>query len=821
MATTVAELYRQYLGRRPDAGGLSFWEEAIKGGPTTGIDQEEIDAFIASARSAGETVRNPSVRTKTPEQQVSDLYYQYLNRAPDAEGLAFWSQQIQGGPTLGLDPEEITAFLQGAQANQETPAYSASVTTRPVVQASPEESFMFSQAPAYQPPEQQGDKTFEGRKYFEADKQNILKQLQAQQAAGMKYTASFTSDEGKILDDLATRLAANGVTSLTDLKQIMSGPTTRDTGEGQIEQVESAQIGLYNSKTGEPVDLKMLTNSEGKGTTNYQAVFVNGMPVFTANKAATGIDQIKQDFGPILLTAALAIGVPALGPQIGSAINTGLNLGLSVDAATAVGKAIYAGTVTGAITEDATKAIIAAATAGTFSYLNDTGALGDIFDKAGLSEYKEPFGIKTVGSDVGSLMEAEYARADQLFTPGDSSQVGGLTFSESVQNAQANRFGTAGDQATFSGIDESSRLAGGTEAGMFGNVGTSGFGTALTDAGTVTTGLQNAGFSTGTAQNLAGATAGGTGATGLLGGATAEQVAVVGGGATVVDKIKDKVEEKVKEAINDVKDGKTGDVVTGLVNRGIDYATAVKIADDLRASAGDIQRQATAVGQASQVPFTPYTLTTGTGTATIGPSGATTAAAPGYEALRQQQLALSGQAFGAVNPAQAAQTLYGQIEALAAPGRTREQLALQERLQRQGLLGFGANLPTTGGGVRAVNPLFESLLSAQETARAQQALQAQQFGTTEAGRLQQLGAGFLTGAQNIDQQTLANLSAARGLSQDQLNLALTNAERQRLSSLEGLRISTPLLLGGAEIQAGSQSLVGQTLKDVVNKYILD
>jgi hypothetical protein len=158
---------------------------------------------------------------------------------------------------------------------------------------------------------------------------------------------------------------------------------------------------------------------------------------------------------------------------------------------------------------------------------------------------------------------------------------------------------------------------------------------------------------------------------------------------------------------------------------------------------------------------------------------------------------------------------------LAAPGRTREQLALQERLQRQGLLGFGANLPTTGGGVRAVNPLFESLLSAQETARAQQALQAQQFGTTEAGRLQQLGAGFLTGAQNIDQQTLANLSAARGLSQDQLNLALTNAERQRLSSLEGLRISTPLLLGGAEIQAGSQSLVGQTLKDVVNKYILD
>jgi hypothetical protein len=759
---------------------------------------------------------------------VADLYRQYLGREPDAGGLSFWEQAVKSGPTQGIDPEEITAFLAAAQAAGETPRYLANVTARnvglmrdPSDDSGGETMFATSQMPAYEPPAREGDKSFQGQNYFEKDKQTILNQLKAQQEAGMKYTASFTSDQNKILDDLATRLAANGVTSLTDLKPIMSGETMRDTGEGQMERVESSQIGLYNSKTGEQVNMKMLTNSEGKGTTNYQATFVNGIPVFTATKAATGLEQIKQDFGPILLTAALAIGVPALGPQIGSALNTGLNLGLSADAATAIGKAIYAGTVTGAITEDATKAIIAAATAGTFSYLNDTGALGDIFDKAGLSDYKEPFGIKTVGSDVGSLMEAEYARADQLFTPGDSSQVGGMTFSESVQNAQNNRFGTAGDQATFSGIDESSRLAGGTETGMFGNVGTGGFGTALTDAGTVTTGLENAGFSTGTAQNLAGGTAAGTGATGLLGGATAEQIAVAGGGATVVDKIKDKVEEKVKEAINDVKDGKTGDVVTGLVNRGIDYATAVKIADQLRSSAGDIQRQAAAAGKAAQVPFTPYTLTTGTGTATIGPSGATTAAAPEYEALRQQQLALSGQAFGAVNPAQAAQTLYGQIEALAAPGREREQLALQNRLQRQGLLGFGTNLPTTGGGVRAVNPLFESLLSAQETARAQQALQAQQFGTTEAGRLQQLGTGFLTGAQGIDQQTLANLSAARGLSQDQLNLALTNAERQRLATLEGLRLGSPLLLGAAEIQAGSQSLVGQTLKDVVNKYILD
>jgi hypothetical protein len=191
-------------------------------------------------------------------------------------------------------------------------------------------------------------------------------------------------------------------------------------------------------------------------------------------------------------------------------------------------------------------------------------------------------------------------------------------------------------------------------------------------------------------------------------------------------------------------------------------------------------------------------------------------ATPAYQQLQQLALQKAQTATGAINPAQAAQTLYGQIEALAAPGRVREQDALLQGLQARGLTGFGQNLPTVGGQIRTVNPLFESLLSAQETARAQQALQSQQFGTQEAMRMQQLGAGLQTQAQNVDVQQLNQLLRAQGLSQDQINLALRNAEAQRLSTLSGLQYSTPLLTSAANIRSGQIANVGQATQGMLS-----
>jgi hypothetical protein len=228
-----------------------------------------------------------------------------------------------------------------------------------------------------------------------------------------------------------------------------------------------------------------------------------------------------------------------------------------------------------------------------------------------------------------------------------------------------------------------------------------------------------------------------------------------------------------------------------MLGAGIDFAALSALQQEATGLGRQLGAEAAQIGREAAVPFTPYTVTTGAGTGTVTPGAATATAAPAYEALRQQQLGLAGQTLGAINPAQAAQTLYGQVEALAAPGRAREQEALLADLQRRGLSGFGQNLPTVGGAVRGVNPLFESLLSAQETARAQQALQAQQFGTQEATRQAALGQGLIGGAQSIDQQALASLNAAAILGQQQRAQANRNAAIQAEAALKGLDLRSP------------------------------
>jgi hypothetical protein len=249
-----------------------------------------------------------------------------------------------------------------------------------------------------------------------------------------------------------------------------------------------------------------------------------------------------------------------------------------------------------------------------------------------------------------------------------------------------------------------------------------------------------------------------------------------------------------------------GTSIKDLLNAGIDYATAEKISSDLQRQAKNIQTSAETIGKDAKVSFTPYTVTTGLGTTKISGTTADVTGTEAVKELQKESLARAKQAVEAISPKTAAETLFQQAEALAAPGRAREQEALLAGLQRRGLTGFGQNLPTVGGGVRTVNPLFESLLSAQETARAQQALQAQQFGTQEATRQAALGQGLIGGAQNIDQQTLAALNAASTLGQQERAIASRNALLQAESALQGLRLRQPYEQIG--LSATGQALAG-------------
>lgn len=87
----VRRLYRAAFGRVPEAGGLQFWVNRYYGGDTMLSMAAE---FIASRESIAIFDENP-----TDEEFVTIVYSNVLRRVPDAEGLAFWLDQLDDGRT--------------------------------------------------------------------------------------------------------------------------------------------------------------------------------------------------------------------------------------------------------------------------------------------------------------------------------------------------------------------------------------------------------------------------------------------------------------------------------------------------------------------------------------------------------------------------------------------------------------------------------------------------------------------------------------------------------------------------------------------------
>lgn len=254
-----------------------------------------------------------------------------------------------------------------------------------------------------------------------------------------------------------------------------------------------------------------------------------------------------------------------------------------------------------------------------------------------------------------------------------------------------------------------------------------------------------------------------------------------------------------------------GSTLSGLFSAGIDAITAANIANQLKSTGTSITQQATQAGETAAVPFTPYTVTTGTGSATVSPTGATATLSPELQAIQNQLFTRANQSISAINPAQASQTLFNQLEALAQPGREVEQTRLLGSLGQKGLLGFGQNIPTISG-VQTVNPYVQSLLSAQQQAQAQNALAAQQFGTSEAQRQASLGEGLLTTGTGLQTQATNPLANAYTYGTGLTQLAQTDAGRQLEATLRGLGYQVPFQTTAANIQAGQTALAGQSAK---------
>ncbi|UOD50391.1 tail fiber protein [Orrella daihaiensis] len=83
--TEIDHLYEEVLGRSPDAEGLTYWVEQMNQGATL----QDVAQALAESTEFKQLYGTPS-----EEQLVEELYEAILNRAPDTEGLAYWTEAL-------------------------------------------------------------------------------------------------------------------------------------------------------------------------------------------------------------------------------------------------------------------------------------------------------------------------------------------------------------------------------------------------------------------------------------------------------------------------------------------------------------------------------------------------------------------------------------------------------------------------------------------------------------------------------------------------------------------------------------------------------
>jgi len=106
----VQQLYVAYYGRPGDPAGVEFWAETLDA--NGGNVSEMINQFGNSEEYTN------GIGQGSTTQQVTDLYQQMFNRAPETAGLEFWVSEISAGTrTLG---EVAVAIAESALSDDAT-----------------------------------------------------------------------------------------------------------------------------------------------------------------------------------------------------------------------------------------------------------------------------------------------------------------------------------------------------------------------------------------------------------------------------------------------------------------------------------------------------------------------------------------------------------------------------------------------------------------------------------------------------------------------------------------------------------------------------
>lgn len=756
MAISAADLnalYETYLGRPADTAG-------IQGYQSSGKSIDEIAADLAW------------VAATSPEQSLSANAQYYEAPSESQLGLI---QSLGGGTPTFQNPDtfQAPADSPGMLRTQQQVAQTGGTSTGPVDAIN------------------------------NTTVNKLADQLKAQYDA-LNQNAGYTyggkqSDLDKMFRAQAAKLAVNGINDLSDVgeadgklinkvtgdvikKVNLKGESWQNDGSTAFEFKEDIQLEDRGSFQRWGKDLSV------DGQADYGINFVDGQAVMVPIWKDTATDV-----GPLATIAA--VGLSLAFPGAGAAIGSTLAPTASAAVQAAVGSAALAGVSTGVITGDMDKALIAAALAGGGSYLNASGTLGEAFDSLGLGDFKDTVGIQggvptAGGGATGMLAEdAAFIAADaaQLAQQGLSPEQISQTLLSTGANPDIARLAanlaTTGSDAT-SIANTLSGMGGGVSGGLFSATPADLAAAGITTGGTSVPALTSAQI----AQLASGTVAGNT---------LTEQLAnlgITGGGAATAGGL---LNNAAKTAATQTLAEQARGLLTNVAGAGIDYAALQQIGKEATALGREAEARATAAGAAANVPFTPYTVTSGAGSTAFGvdpvtgrPTATVTAAQP-YADLRTQALTTAGTTLGAINPAAAAESLFQRSEALAAPARERETEQLLSTLGARGLLGVSRNLPTVGGTTAGVNPYLESLLSAQRSAQAQTALQAQQFGTQEAQRQAALAQGLISTGQGIDTAAMGTLTQGANLGSLATAADQTSAGRLLEATLAGQRLRLP------------------------------
>lgn len=121
----LVELYIASFNRAPDALGLDYWGSQLKDGMS-------LQAIAKSFFTQPETAAAYPAGQSTQD-FVTKVYNNVLNRGPDADGLAYWSGQLQANQ-VSRD-SFLLAILNGAHANAGAGADQQTLTNKELVGA--------------------------------------------------------------------------------------------------------------------------------------------------------------------------------------------------------------------------------------------------------------------------------------------------------------------------------------------------------------------------------------------------------------------------------------------------------------------------------------------------------------------------------------------------------------------------------------------------------------------------------------------------------------------------------------------------------------